>query len=903
MVLVPSHVGSSCRSGLAQPDREIDKMKDASVPDSRPLMIRFPAAARGNRDTLIKILCVLAKRLMNNDPQSGFSRLRSIYPPAARADGIFASPGWIELAILLAQYLCKRVINKMSIFDLIERLAFNATLSLHTRKALRPGTSDLPARATRQIPLKAGILPAVIIGLAVLCASNSNGFSAAPKQGVAGVSVTSVSFGTVAINTTSAAHNVTLTNTGGASLYITGVAIGGTYASRFGQSNNCGSSLAPGANCSVSLTFTPNTTGLRSATLNISTGSWGARKSVNLNGTGVAATAPTGGVSPGSLSFGNQPVGTAGAAQTATLSNTGTAALSISGVTVTGSNPGDFAQSNSCGSSLPAGSSCTISVAFSPTASGSRTAAVSIADNASGSPQTISLSGTGVVAAATFSPASLSFGNQSLNTTSGALTATLTNSSGAALSITSIQLTGNYPNQYIQTNNCGTSVAVGASCTFSVQFAPINSGSITAAVTVIDNASNSPQSVSLSGTGTTATVSLSPSSLSFGNQSVSTKSGTLTATLTNGGSAALSLSSVALTGANAGDFAQSNTCGSSVAAGGSCTISVTFDPTASGSRTASVSITDNATGSPQSLSLSGTGTTATVNLSPSSLSFGNQSLSTTSGTLTATLTNNGSAALSLSSVALTGANAGDFAQSNTCGSSVAAGGSCTISVTFDPTASGSRTASVSITDNATGSPQSLGLSGTGTTATVSLSPASLSFGSDPIANTSSTQTVTLTNNGNAALTISSLTITGANAADFTEVANTCGSSVAAGADCTIAVAFAPSTCNSETASLTVADNVTGSPQTVSLSGSGLHNVNLSWTASSGSGIVGYNIYRGTNSGGESSTPLNSAPVNGTAFTDESVSAGSTYYYVVTAVGPDDSQSSASGETATTVPSN
>jgi hypothetical protein len=658
--------------------------------------------------------------------------------------------------------------------------------------------SGFPSWALHQARRKAGILLATMTGFAILSASSTIALSASLAVEVSGESVNSVSFGSVPVNTTSPVQNVTLENTGGGTLLISGVGINGTYASRFSQSNNCGFSLAVGASCAVRLTFTPNTTGQRYATLNISTSARGGRKSVSLSGTGVAAAGPSANVAPSSLSFGNQPVGTPSGTLTATLANSGSAALSVSSIAVAGANAGDFAQSNSCGSSVAAGGSCTISVTFDPTASGSRTASVSISDNATaGSPQTIGLSGTGTVVAA----------------------------------------------------------------------------------------------------------SLSPTSLSFGSEAVSTKSGTLTATLTNNGNAALSLSSIALTGANTGDFAETNTCGSSVAAGGSCTISVTFDPTTSGSRSASVSITDNATGSPQSLSLSGTGTTVAAGLSPTSLAFGSEAVSTASGTLTATLTNSGTAALSLSSIALAGANPGDFAETNTCGSSVAAGGSCTISVTFDPTTSGSRSASVSITDNATGSPQSLSLSGTGTAAAASLSPTSLSFGSQPIAITSSAQTVTLTNGGTTALSISSLTITGTNAADFAEVADTCGSSVAAGANCTIGVAFTPSISSPETASITVADNVTGSPQTVGLSGSGMHNVNLSWTPSSTSGVVGYNIYRGSTSGGESSTPLNSAPVGATAFTDEGVTAGSTYYYIVTAVGADDAQSSASGETSTAVPSN
>ena len=303
----------------------------------------------------------------------------------------------------------------------------------------------------------------------------------------------------------------------------------------------------------------------------------------------------------------------------------------------------------------------------------------------------------------------------------------------------------------------------------------------------------------------------------------------------------------------------------------------------------------------QSNSVNLTVTGAAAGLSPSSLTFTSQAVGGTSAARAITLNNTGNAALSLTSIALTGANPGDFAQTNTCGTSVAAGASCSISVTFDPTASGNRSASVSFTDNAGGSPQSLSLGGTGTSATVSLSPSSLSFTNQPISLTSSTQIVTLTNGGSTAVSISSLTFTGTNAADFAEVADTCGSSVAAGANCSISVDFTPSTASSESASLAIADNATGSPQTVSLSGSGIHDVGLSWTPSTTSGVVGYNVYRGTTSGGESSTPLNSTPVTGATFTDQSVTAGTTYYYVVTAVGSNDTQSPASGESSTMVP--
>jgi hypothetical protein len=499
------------------------------------------------------------------------------------------------------------------------------------------------------------------------------------------------------------------------------------------------------------------------------------------------------------------------------------------------------------------------------------------------------------------SPTSLAFGSQPVGTTSTALTATLSNTGNAAMSIASLALTGTNAGDFAQTNTCGSSVAAGSSCTISVTFTPSASGSRTASVSITDNASGSPQTVSLSGTGTAAVVSLSATRLAFGNQSVGTTSAAQSLTLSNTGNAAFSITSLALTGTNAGDFAQTNTCGSSVAAGGNCTISVTFTPLASGSRTASVSITDNASGSPQTVSLSGTGTAAVVSLSATRLAFGNQSVGTTSTAQSLTLSNTGNAALSITSVALTGNNAGDFAQTNTCGNSVAAGANCTISVTFTPSASGSRTASVSITDNASGSPQTVSLSGTGagTGALVSLSATSLAFGNQPIEVSSTTQTVTLSNTGNAALSITSLALTGTNAGDFAQT-NTCGSSLAGGANCTLVVWFTPSVAGSEAASLSIADNCSGSPQTVSLSGTGIHDVVLSWNASTTSGIVGYNVYRGTTSGGESATPLNSSPVaagcTSTAtctYTDVTVVAGTTYYYTVTAVASDGVQSAAS----------
>ncbi|MGA3026867.1 MAG: choice-of-anchor D domain-containing protein [Bryobacteraceae bacterium] len=208
-----------------------------------------------------------------------------------------------------------------------------------------------------------------------------------------------------------------------------------------------------------------------------------------------------------------------------------------------------------------------------------------------------------------------------------------------------------------------------------------------------------------------AQMTLSPTSLDFGVNVVGVKSGSKAATLHNSGSTALTIGSITTA---AGDFASTNTCptgSSTLAAGGSCTINVTFTPTASGPRKSVITISDNASLTPQEIILTGTGTTAS--LSASSLTFGSQSVGTSSSPKTVTLTNKGSAVLSLYQIRINGTNAGDFLLNNGCGSTLGAGNSCNLQVTFKPTATGSRTASLQLSDGGGGSPQQVGLSGTG----------------------------------------------------------------------------------------------------------------------------------------------------------------------------------------------
>ena len=266
------------------------------------------------------------------------------------------------------------------------------------------------------------------------------------------------------------------------------------------------------------------------------------------------------------------------------------------------------------------GASCTISVSFTPLATGIRNATLNIVDDAAGSPHTITLTGTGIAPAVTLSANSVAFGNQRVGTTSSLTqTVTLTNGGTATLNLTSITRAGASPGDFAVagsgTTPCplaGGPVAASASCTFTLTFTPAAPGARAATVNITDDAAGSPQTVSLSGTGTVPAVTLSATSLAYGNQRVGTTSAGQNVTLTNNDAAPLNLTSITITGAQAADFAfaAGNTCptgAGSVAPGASCTISVSFTPAATGVRAATVNITDNAAGSPQRVSLSGTG--------------------------------------------------------------------------------------------------------------------------------------------------------------------------------------------------------------------------------------------------------------------------------------------------------
>ncbi len=309
----------------------------------------------------------------------------------------------------------------------------------------------------------------------------------------------------------------------------------------------------------------------------------------------VTGGIPIASVSPASLIFGNQDVGSTSPPQTVTLSNTGAAPLSVSSIGASG----DFAETNNCGSSVAAGGSCAINVTFTPTAIGTRTGTLTVTDNSNGvngSQQMVSLTGTGINPGAMLTPTSLTFGRQVITTTSAAKKVTLTSSGTTNLSLTNIVASGDFA----ETNNCPASMATGTKCTLEVTFTPTATGTLTGAITITDNAANGPQSVALTGTGVEPVV-LKPNSMKFNNVAEQTVSAAKVATLTNNQSTPLTISSIAASA----NFGESNNCGGSLAPLSSCTISVTFDPPSVGSFSGTLTVTDNAANSPQAISFVG----------------------------------------------------------------------------------------------------------------------------------------------------------------------------------------------------------------------------------------------------------------------------------------------------------
>ena len=317
-----------------------------------------------------------------------------------------------------------------------------------------------------------------------------------------------------------------------------------------------------------------------------------------------------------------------------------------------------------------------------------------------------------------------------------------------------------------------------------------------------------------------------PAAGSFAAQNVGTQGSAQVFTVSNVGSATVSISAVS--NSNAAEFIQ--TAGNctptphNVGAGGSCTLSYAFKPSAAGARSATITVTSNGIGSPQTFSLSGTGNAAGAPgqlQMPGALAFGTQAVGVQSAAQTVNLTNIGTTTVTGTTV--TSSNPAEFPITVTCSGNVAAGANCPVSIAFKPSVAGARSATITVTSSGVGSPQSFGASGTGTSGSSAgqLSmPGAVTLPDTAVGAQSATTQVTVSNIGASAVTISG--VSSANAAEFPLVSNGCaGTVVQPGASCQFGVALKPSTTGARTSTITVTSNGTGSPQSLAASGNGI----------------------------------------------------------------------------------
>ncbi len=606
------------------------------------------------------------------------------------------------------------------------------------------------------------------------------------------MSTSNLYFGSQPRGTTSTPRAVTFANVGTTGIKISSCKISGDFA----MVTNCtGRTVQPGTESPIDLTFKPTQVGTRTGTLTIASAA--GPQVVNLSGVGSSVQ-----ISPGTLRFNRQVLYTTSAPQTVTVTNEGVSPLTVSGVVT----EGDYSQTTNCFlSKVPPKGTCTINVTYTPIQSGLRYGALNLAFTDPASPYNVSLTGSATGVA--ISTSSLSFGNQYADTKSAPQQVVLANRTRTRLSVGQPNVTG----PFTQSNNCAGGLAAGGQCTFNVSFIPPAAGKMTGVLQIIDSDFESPQLVSLSGTGLVSAVTVSPNVVQFGEVVVKTTGAPQVVTLTNNGSSVLAISTIT----PSSDFRQTNNCGHSLVPLSSCNVTLTFSPSAAGLRTGTLTISDSDSSSPQSVSLSGTATM--ISLSPRTFSFGTHTVGSPNAPRVVTVKNTGTVAVSMAPLSIGGTDSGDFQVTSTCGNSLAAGATCTAVLRFTPTNAGTRTATLLVTDSDPGSPQPASLIGVGTLLT--WSPRVITFPATPVGKTSSAVAVTITNTGTDPVTMNHITFSGANAADFGQ-ANNCGSNLAANGSCMVLVTFTPSVAASESAAMAINDSDPGSPQSVSLSGAG-----------------------------------------------------------------------------------
>jgi Abnormal spindle-like microcephaly-assoc'd, ASPM-SPD-2-Hydin/Protein of unknown function (DUF1573) len=577
-------------------------------------------------------------------------------------------------------------------------------------------------------------------------------------------------------------------------------------------------------------------------------------------------------------SFGSVATGSS-VTQTFMVTNTGTATLTITQLAASGAG---FSVS---GVTLPitvnAGKSGSFSVKFTPTTAGAAAGSVSMTANTSPAVTTIALSGTGTTGgqpAISVSPTLVSFGGVGVGQNVGA-PVSITNTGAGTLTISNVSASGS--GFAVAGVSLPITLGAGQSATIIATLNPTTAGNISGSMTFANNSSTSSLVVPMSGTGMVSqgqpALSVNPSSMGFGGVGVGVNVGQ-PMTVTNVGTGTLTISNVMAAGA--GFSVTGVALPITLTANQSANIVVNLTPASAGNLSGSITFANNTAVPSVVIPLSGTGVAAGqpgISVNPASFDFGNVAVAA-SGTHTFTISNSGSAALSISNIAASGT--GFSVSGFTLPVSVAAGQSTTITGKFVPTAGGAFGGSITLTNNSPTPNVVVALSGTGVAAgqpSISMNPTSVNFGNVTVGSPNS-QTVLIQNSGTAALTVSQATASGTG---FSISGLAIPATIAAGGSTTFNVSFAPAGAGAASGSVSIVSNAPGSPTALPLSGTGV-STTMSLSASTTNLIFG-SVSIGSNSSqpvtltnnGNSTVTIGSVSATGAGFSTSGVSAGQT----------------------------
>ncbi len=616
-----------------------------------------------------------------------------------------------------------------------------------------------------------------------------------------------------------------------------------TNTTNFTETTGCGA-LAPGASCSIDVSFAPGAIPVSDvlSILITSAGSGGTQQTqtfqVSLSGNSTVQNQGLT-VSPATAQFGPVATTTLSSARQIMVTN-----LADNQVVIAVAMPRNYElQQNAC-TTLAANASCVLTVVFIPLENGDLPGTISVTATASDGSSTqtslIYADGFGVgTGALTLTGGLIVNGVFNFGAVASGLSAsqqfTLTNAGTQAVTVRRV---ASQP-PFASSTTCGSSLISGGSCVVTVQYSPVASGfgsptgslsgSDSGTLTVESDAQTSPTTLNLAGEPTTgagagvsplASYSLSEGTLSFAATTVGDISAAQNLLLTNTGSSALQVSSVSASA----DFSVQNQCGL-VLAGGSCTIAVASSPQGPGNRIAGLQIASNAPDSLEYVTLVGIGASSPLVLSPGSLTFG-QILVGAEATLPLQVTNSGSSSITFTSIT----HSGSFDVVGTCplGGVLAAQASCTEQVFFTPVAAGPANGMIGFVTSASTVPIAVPVSGSGVQAELIATPSALSFGSIPLGDTGKL-TLTLTNRGNIPVSGLSIAVTG----DYAVVVP-CATNLAGGASCRVQVTLTPTLVGARPGTLTIVSSDPGSPLTLALVGAGAPGASFTLTVNGGS---------------------------------------------------------------------